>query len=277
MSDSIQRLSQEFIKNHTLDSAKTLEQLPVYETAQFLMEIPADLAAKVISLMPPLISSTCLENIDDKKAALIIEKLTVEVSTVLLRRVEESKRLSILKGLPNDIMKLINLILKYPENTAGALMDPQVFTLFDDMKVKEALRTVRKHPKHVFYHLPVINRAQLFLGLVNMRELLLAEPESPIASVMHTGIGKLLPNANRETILAHPDWRIYHELPVVDPKGGFLGLISYQTVRHLENEFQKISPDSPLSDAGKALGELYWVGMSAFIKGAASFIKPEKK
>jgi hypothetical protein len=94
---------------------------------------------------------------------------------------------------------------------------------------------------------------------------------------MHTGIGKLVPNANSETILAHPDWRIYHELPVVDQAGVFLGLISYQVVRRLEEEVHENARSTPLSDAGKALGELYWVGMSAFLKGAASVMKPEKK
>ena len=156
-------------------------------------------------------------------------------------------------------------------------MDPQVFTLFDDIKVKEGLRTARKHPEHVFFHIPVINREQIFCGLVNIRELLIAEPELPVISIMHTGIGRLLPNANRETILAHPSWRIYHELPVIGQNGTFLGLVSYQTVRHLEDELQKSAPYNPLADAGKALGELYWVGMSAFVKGAVSLLKPEKK
>jgi Mg/Co/Ni transporter MgtE len=123
----------------------------------------------------------------------------------------------------------------------------------------------------------VINREQILLGLVNIRELMVSEPETRVASVMHSGIGKLLPNANRITILAHPDWRIYHELPIIDQTGVFLGLISYQTVRRLKDEVQESHRSRPLYDAGKALGELYWVGMSAFFKGAASFMNPEKK
>ena len=277
MSDSVQRLSKEFIKEHSLDAAKILEKLPVEETVQFVKEIPPDLAAKVTNLMPPYMVAQCLEQIDDKRAALIIEKLSIEVAVALLRRVEESKRLAIVEVLPDDIMKSLSLVLKFSEHTAGALMDPQVFTLFDDISIKEAIKDIRGNPEHVFYHIPVINREQVLLGVVNIRELLISEPELRVASVMHTGIGKLLPNANRETILAHPDWRLYHELPVVDQTGVFLGLISYQVARRLEDEVQESARSTPLSDAGKALGELYWVGMSAFLKGAASVMKPEKK
>jgi magnesium transporter len=277
MFESMQRLSQEFIKEHPVDAARILEQLPTDNIVKFLTDVPPVLAAKVSNFIPPLKASKYLENLDYKKAAAIIEKLTVEVATALLRRVEESKRLAILEVLPDDIMKLLSLVLQYPENTAGALMDPQVFTVFDDISVKEAIKEIRSNPEHVFYHIPVISREQVFLGLVNIRELMIAEPESRVASVIHTGIGTLLPNANRETILAHPDWRIYHELPVVDQTGIFLGLISYQVVRRLEEEVQGGAQSTPLSDAGKALGELYWVGMSAFLKGAASFMKPEDK
>lgn len=277
MFESVQRLSHEFISEHSLDAAKIIEKLPVEDTVQFLNEVPPDLAAKVSDLMPPFMVAQCLEHMDDKRAALIIEKLSVEVATALLRRVEESKRLAIIEALPDDIMKSLSLVLKFPANTAGALMDPQVFTLFNDISVKEAIKDVRNNPQHVFYHMPVISREQILLGVVNIRELMISEPESRVASVMHTGAGKLLPSANRETILAHPDWRIYPELPVVDQAGVFLGLISYQVVRRLEDEVQASARSTPLSDAGKALGELYWVGMSAFIKGAASVMKPEKK
>jgi len=275
--DSVQLLSQEFIKEHSLDAARILEKLPVEETVQFLKEIPPDLAAKVSNLMPPFMVAQCLEHMEDKRAAVIIERLSVEVATALLRRLEELKQLAILKVLPDDIMKSLSLVLKYPENTAGALMDPQVFTLFDDITVKDALLRIRTHPEHVFYHIPVIDREQVLLGLTNIREIMLSEPESLIASVMHPGIGHLSPNATREAILAHSDWRIYHDLPVVDQKGVFLGLISYQTIRRLEDDVQESARSRPLYDAGKALGELYWVGMSAFFKGAASFMKPEKK
>jgi magnesium transporter len=277
MFDSVQRLSKEFIKEHSLDAAKILETLPVEGTVKFLKEIPPDLAAKVSDLMPPFMVAQCLEHMDDKMAALIIEKFSVEVATALLRRVKKSKRLAILEVLPDDSKKSLGLVLKFSEHTAGALMDPQVFTLFDDISVKEAIKDIRNNPQHVFYHIPVISREQILLGLVNIRELMISEPESLVASVMHTGIGKLLPSANRETILAHPDWRNYHELPVVDQTGLFLGLISYQVVRRLESEVQESVRSASLSDTGKALGELYWVGMSAFLKGAASVMKPEKK
>ena len=52
---------------------------------------------------------------------------------------------------------------------------------------------------------------------------------------------------------------------------------STPTHRKLENEVKEIRPTTHVDDAGKALGELYWLGISAFLKGAAAAIEGEKK
>ena len=156
-------------------------------------------------------------------------------------------------------------------------MDPQIFTLLDDITVEEALELIRKHPEQVFYHIPVIDREHALLGLISIRKIMLSQPDALISSVMDTGVGQLSPWSNREAILAHPGWRIYHDLPVVDENGVFLGIISYQMVRRLEDEIRGTKRTGPAHDAGKALGELYWIGMSAFFKGATSVANLDEK
>lgn len=105
---------------------------------------------------------------------------------------------------------------------------------------------------------------------------MLSEPEASVYSVMQTGIGQFSPNSNREAILAHPDWRTYHDLPVVDETGRFLGVIDYQTIRRLESDIKESIRPRSAYDTGKALGELYWIGMSAFIRGATTVVSPDK-
>ena len=65
---SEQILSQEFIKTHPIEAVRELEQLPVEEIAQFLLELPVDLAVIFINLLIPWISGKCLEKMDSKKA-----------------------------------------------------------------------------------------------------------------------------------------------------------------------------------------------------------------
>jgi len=85
-----------------------------------------------------------------------------------------------------------------------------------------------------------------------------------------------LSNLSREAMLVYPDWQIYHDLPVVNENGIFLGIVDYRTIRRLENEL-RTGKTGIQHDTGKALGELYWLGLSAFFKGAASAVNPDKQ
>ena len=60
-------------------------------------------------------------------------------------------------------------------------------------------------------------------------------------------------------------------------KGIFLGAIDYQTIRRLEQETFKELHKSPLNETATAMGELFWVGLSGLLKGAASALSRLKE
>jgi magnesium transporter len=275
--DSQRLLSIAFTTAHPADVAENLDQLSVEDVVDYLGEIPPDIAAQTISFMSPVVASKCLEGMKSTLAVSIISYLSLEISALLLRRIDTPRQVEVLKILPDSLKQSLELLLKYPEDSAGALMNPQVITIFEDLTVKEAIKFIIRHPRHVYFHLPVITRDQLLVGLTDMRHLMLSKPEELVSSITHSDVGRLSPNSSREAILVHPDWRIYHELPVVDENGIFMGLIGYQTIRRLEYEIGSASQAVSTVDAGRALGELYWIGLSAFLKGAFTMVNPDKK
>ncbi len=274
---SEQVLAHRFAKAHPTDVAKRLEVLATPDVAAFLEILHPGLAAKILQLMMPLKAIAVLDRLEIKKTAEIVTEIPVEIGAVLLGRLKPSKRAALFDKLPDEISKSLELLLHYSENTAGALMNPQTFSLFDDLTAKEALALILKNPKHLYYHIPVTDRAQHFLGMTDTRELMLAEADRHVSVLTHAGVGQLSPTLSRQGILSHPDWQLYHELPVVDENGLFLGVIDYQTLRRLEMEAQAEQAGGPAHDAGRVLGELYWIGLSAFFKGAASIVNPDQK
>lgn len=273
-----QLLSRAFAKAHALDAARIVEQLPGDQQVQTLTELSPELAARIIWHLVPSAAAGCLEGMDTRRAAAIMRSLATDTAAILLRRMDAQERSAILNALPHENMRSLQLLLRFPKDTAGALMEPQVFTLPDDLIVREALKLIRRHPRFMLHHIPVIDREHVLVGLIkHVRDLLQAKPEATIATVMHSGVGRLLPNSTREAILVHPGWQVFQELPVVDESGVFLGVISYQTIRRLEAETRERDRAGAAHDAGTALGELYWIGMSAFFKGATTLASPDKK
>lgn len=268
--DSDLLISSQFIDAHPVDAARILERLPIENTAAFLQEVAPLLAGAVMGLMDSMTAARCLESIGVQEAAGIVGSLRLEIASLLLRRSDETTKQGILETMPRDVAEPLRSILKFPEGTAGALMDPRVFTLFEDSYVKEALKHMRKQPKHLIYYVYVLNRDQGFTGYTDLRELMLADPNLQISSVMRTDMGRLSPRLSRTAILAHPGWHRFHALPVVNDKGVFLGALGYQTLRRLEHEENQGHRTESAREAGTALAELYRIGVAGLLKWVAS-------
>ena len=179
--------------------------------------------------------------------------------------------------MQRDVAGPLRTVLDYLEGTAGSLMDPRVFTLFEDGYAREAVKQLRKRPQHLIYYVYVLDRDQVFRGYTDLRELMLAAPNAQISSVMRTDMGQLSPRLNRAAILAHPDWHRFHALPIVDDKGVFLGALGYQTLRRLEQEEKQAPRGDSGAEAGTALAELYHIGVAGLLKWIASTAESPKE
>ena len=263
-------LSLEFLKAHPLDAARVLEQIPIHDAASFLERVPADIAANIIRMMDSLTMIRCFELMGPDTIAAIIEKSPLEIASMTLRKMESALQDSVMKTVSPEILEPLKLMLRFPEGTAGALMDPRYFVVPQDIHVKEAIRGVRYHLKQNTSYIYVVNRDHVLAGFINMHEMLHLDPKTIISTIVHADIWKLSAHSDRQAILMNPGWREFHSLPVVDEKGIFLGAIDYQTIRRLEQEIIKPPHQSPLNETAAAMGELFWVGFSGLVKGAAS-------
>ena len=150
-------------------------------------------------------------------------------------------------------------------------MDPQVLSLADDLTAKEALDLIRHSPEHARYNLYIVDREQVLVGVLNLRELLLARPPERISAFMHTRVHRLPAHADRRAIVAHPGWQEVHALPVVDAGGIFLGAIRFGTLRKIEDTLRGgTSADG--SATIDALGDLFSVGVAGVIDGLATTV-----
>jgi magnesium transporter len=272
-----QELSYTIIDRHPVEAAHTFERFSFEAAGEFLNAAPAHTAALLLKALNPFSASQILEAMAPNQTASVCQLLPLSTVTALFRRIDAPNRKRFLEALPSDLSGLLQRVLRYAQGTAGALMKTRILVLPDDITVAEGLERLRRHPEQIFDYTYIITRDQVMVGFVKVRHLMLARPESMMSAVMKKTTARLRPQMGKKSILAHPGWRHVHALPVVDENGVFLGAVSYQTLRKLENEVEEIQPTTHAGDAGKALGELYWLGISAFLKGASAAIEGEKK
>lgn len=187
-----------------------------------------------------------------------------------LERLAPGEAAAFLAALLDETAEPLARLLRYPEGTAGALMDPRVLALPEDLSAADALGRMRRAARQVFYYLYVVDREQRLRGVLNLRELLLAPPRTPLAAAMRQSVARIPARADRVAILAHPAWREYHALPVVDEGGILLGAIRYETLRRLEAEAKPGDRAGDPLATMVTLGELCWQGMARVLADFAA-------
>lgn len=264
-------LSYMFITAHPIDAARILERHPPEETAPFFSGAPARVSAAVLQAMDTQSAAHCLDRLENHISASIIDRMPIHIAAVLLRHMEQTEAL--LNAFLKDRTEDLQLLLRYPDGTAGSLMDPRILTIPNDLTAGEALTRVQAQATVAKDYIYVVDRGQILVGIYSLNRLLEAPPHQKITALMDKPTAQVSPYMTQQAIIEHPGWHLFHDLPVVDPQGMFLGAISYKTLRKLEYEAIGHTGTESDQDASSALGELYWIGLSAFVKGAASIAR----
>jgi len=263
--DKEKRFARAFLEAHPDQVTLLLERMPPNDVAGFLEQLPVAGAVEVLRRMALAMGADALERIATDRATAILALLPSDSAAGLLRRVEIDRRKAFLAALPDETVATLAVLLRYPEHTAGAYMDTRVLALPQEMTVGEARNRLRRAARQALFYLYVVDREQQLAGVVNLRELMLADGKQPLTEVMRRNVARLPLSADHAEILAHPAWRDVHALPVVDERDVFLGAIRYGTLRVLESEYASARQSRSPAALALSLGELYWLGVSQLL------------
>ncbi len=251
-----QKLARATCETHPDDAAVALEGLPPGEISAFLSSIQPGVAARIVEKLTAQLAARVLEGMPPGEAAAILGPLHSDVSSGILRRVESGPREALIGALPAAEARSLRTRLAYPEGTAGALADPHVLSLPGDMSAREALRAVRTNPSTAYHNLHVLDRDDVLVGVINLRDLILARPGARLETLIAQPPVAVRDDADRHEIAAHPAWREYRSLPVVDDAGRFLGALRYHTLRTIEQDLRGPVGDGQTSTSD-ALADLF--------------------
>lgn len=257
-----QRLGATFAQTHPEDAARLLERQPRGVAASFLADLEPEWAAKVVDHMAPFTAAACLGTMANPRAVGIVSQLPVAVAARVLRQLPDPQPL--LEALSRPSAEAVVKLLGFPEGTAGAVADPNVITVPDDITVSDAQKQLRQMPERVFRYVYVVDRGTRLVGVLDLGELLAAPGTEVVASVMQREPIRIAARADLMTVGADPAWLDYDALPVVDGSQLFLGVIRHRMLRRLARESASgVSGFTPLV----GLAELYWTGFSRMLFG----------
>ena len=231
------------------------------EAALVLGDLAPAVAASLLHYLPSLSAAFALEQLAAEEAAAILTAVRPDIAASILRATPSERQTAVIACFPPRLQATLSSLLIYAEDTAGALMDPEVLTAFEQEPVCQVLERLQRNPAHALYYLYVVADDQRLVGVVNMRELMGARPDALLASACTRNVASIAASATWQTVVEHPAWKNVHALPVVDRAGQFVGVLRYETARALERrQASDTLADSSLQTA-TALGELFGLGL----------------
>lgn len=268
-----ERLALGFMEAHPDGAARLLERAGSAEAAALLAEVPVRVAAGVLRLLAPAALAGCAAALPLERLADIVAELPLDAAAGVMHRLEPARREAVLTRLPVTAETPLRRLLAYGAHTAGALADPLVLSLPEDLTVAEAQRGLPGgREEHLFFYIYVVARDGTLVGVLDLPELMRARPQDTLAAAMHRDPIRVEAESSFVTLSAHPAWQDLDALPVVDAHGRLVGAVRHKVVRRLEVEMGLRARNESMVATLVGLSELYWAGLAGMFPRVAAAV-----
>ena len=217
---------------HPADIADIISQVSHKEGAIFFKDLDVNVAAEALSELQPETQVDIISGMDTDKAADIIEMMPPDEAADVLSDLPVDKAKEILENIEREEAEDIQELLSHEEDTAGGLMTNEFIAYSPENTVKKAIEDFRKYAEEVetVYYIYVIDADEKLLGVISLRELLLASLDARLSDIMETKLKTVAPEADEKEVAAIISKYNLVALPVVDTDGCMLGIVTVDDV-----------------------------------------------
>ena len=237
------------------DLAEFFEAVPAEKQLLVFRLLSKDAAAETFSYMDPDMQENLVRSITDLELHNILEEMYLDDTVDFLSEMPANLVSKILKNTDEDTRKLINQYLNYPENSAGSLMTNEYVQFLEDMNIGQAMAQLRKTglDKETIYTCYVINRSRVLVGVLSLREILLADDAQMVRDVMEDDVISVTTHEDQEEVADLFKKYDLVALPVTDGENRLVGIITVDDIVDVieqENteDFEKMAALIPAED-----------------------------
>ncbi len=201
--------------------------------------LPKEQAAETFVEMEPDAQELLIRGFSDNELKEVLDELYVDDAADLVEEMPANVVKRILKAADPEMRSSINLILRYPEYSAGSIMTTEYVSLRPTMTVGEAILRIRRQgvDKETIYTCYVTAKDRRLIGMVTVKDLLLAEDdETRIEDIMITNLISVTTHADQEEVAHMFSKYNFLALPVVDGENRMVGIVTFDDAMDVMEE-----------------------------------------
>ncbi|MEG0593132.1 MAG: magnesium transporter [Coprobacillus sp.] len=222
-----------------VDIAEIIETIEEKEdVVRIFRLLPKDNAAEVFSYIPVEYEQMIIESITNREIGQIMSDLYSDDAVDMLEEMPANVVKRILAVVDKETRRDINSLLKYPDDSAGSVMTVEFVDLRAYMSVKDAIERIRKIglDKETINICYVTDAQTHLLGILTLRELILAEEDDNIKDLMTENIITVHTLDDQEEVARQFQKYDFAAMPVVDNENRLVGIITADDVMDIIEE-----------------------------------------
>lgn len=210
------------------DIAALFEDLQENSIPLIFRLLPKELAAETFVEMESDDQELLIQGFSDNELKEVLDELYLDDTVDIIEEMPANVVRRIITNSHPETRKMINEMLKYPEDSAGSIMTVEYVSLLPDMTAEEAVLRIRRTgiDKETIYTCYVMANDRKLIGVVTVKDLLLADDDALIADIMDSNIIYVKTWEDQEDVAQKFDKYDFLAMPVVDDEERLVGIVT---------------------------------------------------
>ena len=191
----------------------------------------------------------------DREIKNVMNELFMDDAVDMIEEMPANVVKRILANTKPESRKIINELLKYPDDTAGSIMTTEFIDLKETMTVEKAFDIIKERglQKETVYTSYVLTKDRRLLGVIDIKRLLVADRKEYVKDIMDTNFIKVHTLEDQEEVTKLFDKYDAVAIPVVDKEDRLVGIITIDDAIDVMQEetledFEKMAAITPTDD-----------------------------
>ncbi len=217
--------------------------------------LPKDIAADAFVEMDEDTQQFLIQSLSDTELREVLDDMFLDDVVDMIEEMPANVVKRILRQSTNEDRKMINMLLKFPEDSAGSIMTTELVILRPDMTAQEAIKRIRRTgvDKETIYTCYVADNLSKLTGIVTIKDLILAEDDTKVKDIMDPNVISVNTYTDQEEVAEIIQRYDFLALPVVDTENRLVGIVTVDdAVDVMQDEatedIQKMAAITPNTD-----------------------------
>ena len=210
------------------DIAAMLEDFEPQEVALLFRLLPKELAADAFVEMDSEVQQSLIQVFSDTELKQLVDELNMDDAVDIVEEMPANIVKRILSQAEPDTRRLINEMLKYPDDSAGSIMTTEYVDLSPEMTASDAIDHIRqtgidRETVNICY---VVDAKRKLVGAISIRTIILAGRDVPISDIMEKNVISAATGEDQETVAQEMAKYNFTAVPVVDSENRLVGIVT---------------------------------------------------